>query len=63
LRATQKPIKEKYRSDPDAAVVTLSAQGRIGEGLTCKVAKLLELTERYCVVYQTLRNPPPITVN
>ena len=159
LRAMQKPFKEKYRSDPAAAVITLSAQGRIGEGLTCKVetgkalvaaglhpatggsgasacsgdmllealvacagvtltsvatalgialrdavvhaegdldfrgtlgvdkaapvgfrairlqfdldtdaapeqiAKLLELTERYCVVYQTLRNPPPIAVN
>lgn len=24
--------------------------------------KLIELTERYCVVYQTLRNPPPITL-
>ena len=33
----QKPLKEKYRSDPEAAVVTLSAQGRVGEGLTCKV--------------------------
>ena len=26
------------------------------------VAKLLELTERYCVVYQTLRERPPIEV-
>jgi len=24
--------------------------------------KLLQLTERYCVVYQTLRQPPPIRV-
>jgi uncharacterized OsmC-like protein len=28
-----------------------------------QIAKLLELTERYCVVYQTLRNPPPIEVD
>ena len=28
-----------------------------------KIAKLLELTERYCVVYQTLRTPPPIAVS
>ena len=159
LRALQKPLKEKYRSAPDAAVVTLRAQGRIGEGLSCKVetgkalvaaglhpasggdgrsacsgdmllealvacagvtlnsvatalgielrdatvhaegeldfrgtlgvdktapvgfrairlrfdldtdaspeqrAKLLELTERYCVIYQTLRNPPPLKVD
>ena len=26
-------------------------------------AKLLELTERYCVVYQTLRQPPPVQVS
>lgn len=25
-------------------------------------AKLIELTERYCVVYQTLRNPPRVAV-
>jgi uncharacterized OsmC-like protein len=158
LRALQKPFKEKYRNAPDAALITLRAQGRIGEGLTCKVetgkalvaaglhpstggdgrsacsgdmllealvacagvtlnsvatalgivlrdatvhaegdldfrgtlgvdkaapvgfravrlrfdldtdasaeqiAKLLELTERYCVVYQTLRNPPKLEV-
>jgi uncharacterized OsmC-like protein len=159
LRALQKPLKDKYRGSPETALITLSAQGRIGEGLTCKVetgkalvaaglhpatggtgtsacsgdmllealvacagvtlnsvataigvelrdaiihaegdldfrgtlgvakdapvgfreirltfdldtdagpdeiAKLLELTERYCVVYQTLRNPPPIQIN
>src|SRR5689334_12851739 len=158
LRSMQKPFKDKYRSSPDAAHITLRAQGRIGEGLTCKVetgkalvaaglhpatggsgtaacsgdmllealvacagvtlnavatslgialrdasiraegdldfrgtlgvakeapvgfqairleftldtdaseeqlATLLRLTERYCVVYQTLRNPPAITV-
>ena len=159
LRALQKPFKDKYRSSPGTAHITLRAQGRIGEGLTCKVetgkalvaaglhpatggsgtsacsgdmllealvacagvtlnsvatalgialrdatihaegdldfrgtlgvdktapvgfrairlrfeldtdapaeqrAKLLELTERYCVVYQTLRTPPPIAVS
>jgi uncharacterized OsmC-like protein len=26
-------------------------------------AKLLELTERYCVIYQTLRTPPPVSVS
>jgi uncharacterized OsmC-like protein len=26
-------------------------------------AKLLQLTERYCVVYQTLRQPPPVQVS
>jgi uncharacterized OsmC-like protein len=26
-----------------------------------QVASLLKLTERYCVIYQTLRNPPTLT--
>jgi uncharacterized OsmC-like protein len=159
LRALQAPLKEKYRERPEAALITLRAQGRIGEGVTCKVetgkamveaglhpatggtgldacsgdmllealaacagvtlravatalgialrdgtvtaegdldfrgtlgvskeapvgfrdirlrfeldtdateeqmASLLRLTERYCVVYQTLRSPPPIQVS
>ena len=37
LRATQKPFKDHYRSKPEAALITLRAQGRLGEGLTCKV--------------------------
>ena len=37
LRAIQSPLKEKYRETPAAAFVTLKAQGRIGEGITCKV--------------------------
>ena len=37
LRALQAPIKERYRSDPGAAVVTLRAEGRIGEGIACRV--------------------------
>jgi uncharacterized OsmC-like protein len=159
LRALQAPLKEKYRETPQAAVVTLKAQARLGEGVSCRVDthagevaaglhpatggdgteacsadmllqalaacagvtlravataigfnlkggtvtaegevdfrgtlgvakdapigfreirlrfdldtdagqeqidKLVNLTERYCVVYQTLRNAPPITVS
>lgn len=37
LRALQAPLKQKYRVDPDAAVVTLRASGRIAEGVTCKI--------------------------
>ena len=37
LRSVQAPLKEHYREAPDAALITLSAQGRIGEGLSCKV--------------------------
>ena len=37
LRALQAPLKEKYREDPESAVVTLRAEGQIGEGVTCRV--------------------------
>jgi uncharacterized OsmC-like protein len=37
LRALQAPVKERYKADPDAAVVTLRAEGRLGEDVTCKV--------------------------
>lgn len=37
LRALQTPIKDRYREQPEAALVTLRAQGRVGEGVTCKV--------------------------
>ena len=38
LRATQAPIKERYRSDPKAAMITLTARGSIeNEGIACKV--------------------------
>jgi uncharacterized OsmC-like protein len=37
LQAIQTPLKERYREDPGAAVVTLSAQGELGEGVSCSV--------------------------
>ena len=37
LKALQAPIKDRYRKEPQAAVVTLRAQGRIGEGIACRV--------------------------
>jgi len=37
LRALQAPIKDRYRADAEAAVVTLRAEGRIGEDLSCSV--------------------------
>jgi uncharacterized OsmC-like protein len=159
LRSIQAPLKEHYREQPEAALITLTATGRLGEGVTCslqtgralmkaglhpatggdglsacsgdmllealaacagvtlqavatsigveirsgkvkvegdldfrgtlgvakdipvgfqrirlhfeleteageeKLATLLRLTERYCVVYQTLRQPPEITIS
>jgi len=37
LKALQTPLKEKYKADPDSAVITLKAQGKVGEGISCKV--------------------------
>jgi uncharacterized OsmC-like protein len=37
LQSIQAPLKERYRDDPGAAVVTLSAEGRLGEGVSCSV--------------------------
>jgi uncharacterized OsmC-like protein len=37
LRSIQAPLKERYREEPAAALITLKAQGRIGEGITCNV--------------------------
>jgi uncharacterized OsmC-like protein len=37
LRALQAPLKEHYKQSPDAALITLKAKGRVGEGITCKV--------------------------
>jgi uncharacterized OsmC-like protein len=37
LRAVQEPLKERYREEPEAARVTLSASGTLGEGVSCSV--------------------------
>ena len=37
LRTLQAPLKQRYRDDPDAAVVTLKASGSLGEGISCSV--------------------------
>src|SRR6187399_741561 len=37
LRALQAPLKQKYRDDPQAGIVTLRASARAGEGVSCKV--------------------------
>src|SRR6202162_6019986 len=38
LRATQAPIKDRYKSDPGAAMITLKAKGSIDhDGIACKV--------------------------
>jgi uncharacterized OsmC-like protein len=37
LRAIQEPLKRRYREDPAGAVVTLEADGALGDGVTCSV--------------------------
>ncbi|HXM00218.1 MAG TPA: OsmC family protein [Rhizomicrobium sp.] len=37
LRAIQTPLKERYRQEPEAALITLRAEGRLAEGITCKI--------------------------
>ncbi|WP_206513046.1 OsmC family protein [Larkinella soli] len=37
LKAIQEPLKNQYRQDPGSALITLSAQGMAGEGISCKL--------------------------
>ena len=37
LRSLQSPLKERYRQEPKTALVTLRAEGRLGEGITCRI--------------------------
>ena len=37
LRAIQAPLKERYRNQPDAAIITLRAQGQLGENVSCRI--------------------------
>jgi uncharacterized OsmC-like protein len=37
LREIQAPLKERYRGEPEAALVTLSASGTLDEGVSCSV--------------------------
>src|SRR5437773_2137684 len=88
LRTLQAPPKAQYRESPEAASVTLRAEGDLDFRGTLGVSKdvpvgfkeirlnfdldtdaneehlatLLRLTERYCVVYQTLTHPANISV-
>ncbi len=37
LKKIQSPLKEKYRENPESALITLRARGKIGEDISCKV--------------------------
>ena len=45
LKNLQSPLKEKYREQPESAMITLKAQGKIGEGISCKIATGKALVE------------------
>src|SRR5689334_797369 len=37
LRALQSPLKEQYKTNPESAIVTLKATGKISDGISCSV--------------------------
>jgi uncharacterized OsmC-like protein len=37
LKNLQAPLKENYRTNPESALITLKAKGKIGEDIVCKV--------------------------
>jgi uncharacterized OsmC-like protein len=45
LKALQAPLKERYRDEPKTAVITLRAEGALGEGVSCSVQTAKALVE------------------
>lgn len=37
LKELQAPIKERYKTEPGSALITLKAEGKIGEGISCRL--------------------------
>lgn len=37
LKQLQAPLKELYRTEPASAMITLRAEGKLGEGISCRV--------------------------
>jgi len=37
LKSLQAPLKAQFRERPETALITLQAEGRIGENITCKI--------------------------
>lgn len=37
IRDLQAPLKEKYKKDPESALITLKASGKLEEGVSCKI--------------------------
>ncbi len=45
LREIQTPLKARYREQAESALLTLKAEGRLGEGVTCSVETARALVE------------------
>jgi len=45
LKSLQAPLKRQYLDQPETAMITLKANARIGEGITCKVETGKSLVE------------------
>ena len=45
LKALQAPLKDRYRTEPASAVITLKAEGRLGEGVSCSLQTYKALVE------------------
>jgi uncharacterized OsmC-like protein len=45
LRQLQAPLKDRYRTNPEAGKVVLRAEGRLGENVSCSVATGRALVE------------------
>lgn len=49
LKNLQAPLKEKYREQPETAIITLKAEGRLGEGISCKVETEEQWLKQVCI--------------
>lgn len=45
LKSLQAPLKDQYKASPETALVTLHAEGVLGEGVSCSVATGKALVE------------------
>ena len=45
LKKLQTPLKDKYRNDPESAILTLRAAGKTGDNVSCKVETGREIVE------------------
>jgi uncharacterized OsmC-like protein len=45
LKELQTPLKDKYREQPETAIITLKAHGNVGEGISCSVETGRALSE------------------